>query len=354
MNKKLRTTINIVAFVLLFALLWSGYNSINNKKKEFRELQTKTEALGNTSKDRVRNAVVTVPDGDTVVGLKDGIGSYKYIDKVTDGKVVLQEQYLKTKFIEGVYEKSSPRLDVIVPMSVSVDSFGGSTYIVLFQDRGDVALEKSYARIGNLSVVIGDISILPSNQADVEYQLSVEYLQKSLPKKIIIPVIDGHFNAERAITGGGDTPPNDLPTACTLDAKQCPDGSYVGRTGPKCEFQACPDTATNEEGTLSGKVSIGPVCGGPERIDDPCKPTPEMYAAKKIYVYTSSNKKTLVRTITPDANGKFSVRLPIGSHYIHMDDQPGGVGGITGVPVTITIRGGATTTISIDVDTGIR
>jgi len=29
------------------------------------------------------------------------------------------------------------------------------------------------------------------------------------------------------------------PVACTMDAKQCPDGSYVGRTPPKCEF-VCP------------------------------------------------------------------------------------------------------------------
>jgi hypothetical protein len=27
---------------------------------------------------------------------------------------------------------------------------------------------------------------------------------------------------------------------CTMDAKQCPDGSYVGRQGPRCEFAACP------------------------------------------------------------------------------------------------------------------
>lgn len=30
------------------------------------------------------------------------------------------------------------------------------------------------------------------------------------------------------------------PTICTQDAKQCPDGSYVGRRGPNCEFVACP------------------------------------------------------------------------------------------------------------------
>lgn len=30
------------------------------------------------------------------------------------------------------------------------------------------------------------------------------------------------------------------PVACTMEAKLCPDGSYVGRTGPKCEFAPCP------------------------------------------------------------------------------------------------------------------
>jgi hypothetical protein len=27
---------------------------------------------------------------------------------------------------------------------------------------------------------------------------------------------------------------------CTQDAMECPDGSYVGRTGPNCEFAPCP------------------------------------------------------------------------------------------------------------------
>ncbi len=36
--------------------------------------------------------------------------------------------------------------------------------------------------------------------------------------------------------------------ACTQEAKQCPDGSYVGRTGPKCEFKACPATSSAPAG----------------------------------------------------------------------------------------------------------
>lgn len=32
--------------------------------------------------------------------------------------------------------------------------------------------------------------------------------------------------------------------ACTEEAKQCPDGSFVGRSGPHCEF-ICPLTTPN-------------------------------------------------------------------------------------------------------------
>lgn len=36
--------------------------------------------------------------------------------------------------------------------------------------------------------------------------------------------------------------PSEMPESvyCTADAKECPDGSYVGRVGPSCEFAACP------------------------------------------------------------------------------------------------------------------
>ncbi|MFA5714562.1 MAG: hypothetical protein WC998_02330 [Candidatus Paceibacterota bacterium] len=34
--------------------------------------------------------------------------------------------------------------------------------------------------------------------------------------------------------------------ACTAEAKICPDGSSVGRTGPNCEFTACPEVKIDE------------------------------------------------------------------------------------------------------------
>ncbi len=42
----------------------------------------------------------------------------------------------------------------------------------------------------------------------------------------------------------GPMPPETVlpstPVMCTMDAKICPDGSAVGRTGPACEFAPCP------------------------------------------------------------------------------------------------------------------
>lgn len=254
--------------------------------------------------------------------------------------------------------------------------------------------------------------------------------------------------------------------ACTMEAKLCPDGSAVGRTGPNCEFAKCPEikndkadliqvsaplpgtlvtspldilgtargtwyfeasfpvriydanntllgtaiaqaqsdwmtenfvpfkttlvfsTPTTETGTLvfvkdnpsglpqnddsfsipvvfssnhtptgmgtlQGTMTIGPVCPV-ERIDNPCLPTPEMFAARKIAVYRL-DKKTLVRTITPNGTGGFSASLPLGNYYVDMaSPRTGGPGGATGVPATVTIKQGATVSLTISVDTGIR
>lgn len=47
-------------------------------------------------------------------------------------------------------------------------------------------------------------------------------------------------------------PNEEKPVACAMDAKLCPDGSYVGRSGPNCEF-LCPTPTTTpifEDGTI--------------------------------------------------------------------------------------------------------
>lgn len=48
--------------------------------------------------------------------------------------------------------------------------------------------------------------------------------------------------------------PKLTPTACTQEAKICPDGSAVGRTGPNCEFTACPVIQNQTDQTAGWKT----------------------------------------------------------------------------------------------------
>lgn len=43
--------------------------------------------------------------------------------------------------------------------------------------------------------------------------------------------------------------------ACLADAKQCPDGSYVQRSGPNCDF-VCPTSATNTPVNANASAGI--------------------------------------------------------------------------------------------------
>lgn len=50
--------------------------------------------------------------------------------------------------------------------------------------------------------------------------------------------------------------PKEEPVACTMDAMMCPDGSYVGRVAPDCNFAMCPVPAGVVEKTLSVGESL--------------------------------------------------------------------------------------------------
>ena len=59
--------------------------------------------------------------------------------------------------------------------------------------------------------------------------------------------------------------PLNKPAACTQEAKLCPDGSAVGRSGPNCEFDSCPNQAQHycnpEQRNVICTAIYSPVCG---------------------------------------------------------------------------------------------
>ncbi len=73
------------------------------------------------------------------------------------------------------------------------------------------------------------------------YQYELEATGFSEGEKTVNTVLEmiSHFKFE-------DTSISNTPTsiACTMDAMMCPDGSYVGRSGPNCEF-ICPTQISN-------------------------------------------------------------------------------------------------------------
>ena len=75
--------------------------------------------------------------------------------------------------------------------------------------------------------------------------------------------------------------------ACTADAKQCPDGSFVGRTGPDCSFAPCPgdsseQTVCTDEMKQAAfcTMEYAPVCGRVEVqcVTEPCDPVPKTFS----------------------------------------------------------------------------
>jgi hypothetical protein len=62
---------------------------------------------------------------------------------------------------------------------------------------------------------------------------------------ILVAVSVGLYAAVKSLQSKNIPPEN---IACTAEAKICPDGSAVGRTGPNCEFAAC-STANKESDT---------------------------------------------------------------------------------------------------------
>lgn len=116
------------------------------------------------------------------------------------------------------------------------------------------------------------------------------------------------------------------PIACTMEAKLCPDGSAVGRTGPSCEFAPCPDTTipptptstttppiTKKSG-ITGRVLLGPTCPVMKVGDTTCADRP--YSTTIQVIAVGSTQSSPFTTVKSDSEGKFSVLIPPGKYAL--------------------------------------
>lgn len=149
---------------------------------------------------------------------------------------------------------------------------------------------------------------------------------------------------------------------CTQEAKLCPDGSSVGRTGPNCEFAACPGSVATTTGSstgsgnsilpyhsgVQGMVSLGPTCPVERTPPDPtCAPKPY---ATAVVVYRSGSQSAFLMG-NSDANGLFKFSLPPGSYTL---EATSGKTFPRCAPVKISVPASGYASTTISCDTGIR
>ena len=78
------------------------------------------------------------------------------------------------------------------------------------------------------------------NDNSSNYFIAVNYSQFSVEAQNYFEKILSTF---KFIEPVASTSPNNI--VCTMEARICPDGSAVGRSGPNCEFAPCPTAVSN-------------------------------------------------------------------------------------------------------------
>jgi hypothetical protein len=111
-------------------------------------------------------------------------------------------------------------------------------------------------------------------------------------------------------------------------------------------------SSTAEYGRLSGIVTIGPNCPGPEREGNPCPAQPSAYAARKIQVWNEA-RTNLLFTVDIDSQGAYLIDLAAPAKYT-VDLKPNGIDRASDLPKVIDIHPNTVTRVDVNIDTGIR
>jgi len=118
-------------------------------------------------------------------------------------------------------------------------------------------------------------------------------------------------------------------------------------------ISACDKQITQETGFLEGKISIGPICPVERDPPDPgCLPTAETYKAYPVSVWTSNGRRKIAQ-INPALDGSFITELTPGNYLVILENEQNKIGSST-LPVGISIISKETTSLNINIDTGIR
>ena len=151
-------------------------------------------------------------------------------------------------------------------------------------------------------------------------------------------------NINQPLTNGQN---NNGSVACTMEAKLCPDGSAVGRTGSNCEFAPCPAQKT---GTVKGQVLLSPTCPVEKIPPEPqCAPKP--FQTTVLVILSNSPSSQSYASTQTDGQGNYQINLPAGQYSL----QPQGKSPLPRCETKdITVAANSSQTVNLSCDTGIR
>ena len=105
-------------------------------------------------------------------------------------------------------------------------------------------------------------------------------------------------------------------------------------------------TQSPEQGTISGKVTIGPLCPV-----EPCpNPIPNIYTSRQLILQPGSGDPIYVQL---NSDGSFQATVNAGTYTVNLTNCTF-LGCKYSLPKTITVKPNENTVIDINIDTGIR
>jgi len=123
-------------------------------------------------------------------------------------------------------------------------------------------------------------------------------------------------------------------------------GLFLAMAAACTSGEADTPVPVSSEGVLAGSVTIGPLCPA-----EPCsQEIGDTFASRELKLQSEFANGILV-PLQPD--GTFHAVVPVGEYVVSVSNCDF-LGCSSSLPVTVVIRGGETTDLRIDIDTGIR
>ena len=169
--------------------------------------------------DRIAPQSTVIDENETVMGTKrQNVIVVNYADRNPGESMTTQPSLGKS-----IWLKLDPKT---MQFGEVAQKFEGEATNILIEAEARVIAEKSCIKGGE---ALG-VGIYNENSKTWWYDANLNVTKSGCNPACVVDVVTKKADINWRCTGLKE------PVVCTMDAKQCPNGSYVGRTGPNCEF----------------------------------------------------------------------------------------------------------------------